>query len=147
VAVDEGDYVEKGQVLVTLDNSDAKVALQEAEAKLAVAVRQVRSLFAMSDYTKAKLETSKVGYNQAVNDYKRRKNIVRSGAISEEDLVHYSDLVGTTKSQYIAAQEEFKMSTSLVDNTVIETAYTDYCTNQWLCSETLSAIRQPRATK
>ncbi|MGJ8580764.1 MAG: efflux RND transporter periplasmic adaptor subunit [Psychromonas sp.] len=121
VVVDEGDYVEKGQVLVSLNNSDAKVALQEAEAKLGVAVRQVRSLFAMSDYTKAKLDTSKVEYNQAVNDFKRRKNIARSGAISEEDLTHYSDLVETTKSQYSAAQEEFKMSTSLVDNTVIET--------------------------
>jgi len=121
VVVDEGDYVEKGQVLVTLDSSDAKVALQEAEAKLAVAVRQVRSLFAMSDYSKAKLDSSKVEYNQAINDYKRRKNIARSGAISEEDLVHYSDLVDTTKSQYIAAQEEFKMSTSMVDNTMIET--------------------------
>ncbi|RBW47111.1 EmrA/EmrK family multidrug efflux transporter periplasmic adaptor subunit [Psychromonas sp. B3M02] len=121
VVVDEGDYVEKGQVLVSLDNSDAKVALQEAEAKLGVAVRQVRSLFAMSDYTKAKLDTSKVGYNQAINDYKRRQIIVKSGAISEEDLTHYSDQVDTTKSQYIAAQQEFKMSTSLVDNTVIET--------------------------
>lgn len=121
VTPDEGDYVSKGQVLVTLDSNDTKIALQEAESKLANSVREVRSLYATADNAKARVETSKVEYNQAVNDYKRRQNLSKSGAISREDLNHYKDLVETTKSQYLAAQEALKMTVALVDNTAIET--------------------------
>jgi membrane fusion protein (multidrug efflux system) len=121
VIPDAGDYVKKGQLLVTLDDSDAQISLQEAEAKLGIAIRQVRSLYALSDNAKAKLQASKVAYNQALNDYQRRKNLANSGAISKEDLTHYSDLVETSNSQYLAAQEELKMAVSLVDNTKIET--------------------------
>ena len=42
VAVDEGDYVAKGQPLVLLDPSDTQIALQQAEANLASTVRQDR---------------------------------------------------------------------------------------------------------
>lgn len=121
VIPDAGDYVKKGQVLVILDSNDTQIALQEAEAKLANAVREVRSLYATADNAKAKVETSKVEYNQAQKDYSRRLNLAKSGAISKEDLTHYGDTVETAKSQYLAAQEALKMSVSLVDNTVIET--------------------------
>lgn len=121
VVPDQGDYVQKGQILVSLDSNDTQIALQEAEAKLAISVREVRSLYATADNAKAKVEASKVEYNQAVNDYKRRQNLAQSGAISKEDLTHYRDTVETTKSQYLAAQQALKMTIALVDNTVIET--------------------------
>ena len=121
VVPDQGDYVQKGQILVSLDSNDTQIALQEAEAKLAISVREVRSLYATADNAKAKVEASKVEYNQAVNDYKRRQNLAQSGAISKEDLTHYRDTVETTKSQYLAAQQALKMTIALVDNTAIET--------------------------
>ena len=121
VVPDQGDYVQKGQILVSLDSNDTQIALQEAEAKLATSVREVRSLYATADNAKAKVEASKVEYNQAVNDYKRRQNLAQSGAISKEDLTHYRDTVETTKSQYLAAQQALKMTIALVDNTAIET--------------------------
>ena len=121
VVPDEGDYVTKGQVLVSLDSNDTRIALQEAEAQLANKIREVRSLYAIADNEKAKVESKKVEYEQAVNDYNRRKILVKSGAISAEDLTHYGDLVETTKSQYLASKEALKMALSLVDNTVVET--------------------------
>jgi len=121
VIPDSGDYVSKGQVLVTLDSNDTQIALQEAEGKLANSVREVRSLYATADNAKARVETNKVEYNQALNDYKRRQNLAKSGAISKEDLNHYRDMVEKTKSEYLAAQEALKMTVALVDNTAIET--------------------------
>ncbi|TEW54700.1 HlyD family efflux transporter periplasmic adaptor subunit [Psychromonas sp. RZ22] len=121
VVPDEGDYVKKGQVLVSLDSNDTKIALQGAEAKLANSVREVRSLYATADNAKARVKTNKVEYTQAVNDYKRRENLVKSGAISKEDLNHYRDMVEKTRSEYLAAQQSLKMTIALVDNTVIET--------------------------
>lgn len=121
VVVDQGDYVEKGQILISLDSNDTQIALQAAEAKLANSVREVRSLYATADNAKASLEATKVEYNQAISDYKRRQKLAKSGAISQEDLNHYKDLVETTKSQYLASQQALKMAVALVDNTVLKT--------------------------
>src|SRR3569832_356811 len=46
VYADDTDFVKVGQPLVQLDPADAKVALDQAEANLAQAVRQVRTLYA-----------------------------------------------------------------------------------------------------
>jgi membrane fusion protein (multidrug efflux system) len=46
ILADDTDFVKAGQPLVKLDAADAKMALDLAEANLAQAVRQVRSLYA-----------------------------------------------------------------------------------------------------
>ena len=46
IRADDTDFVKAGQPLVQLDPADAKVALEQAEAALAQAVRQVRTLYA-----------------------------------------------------------------------------------------------------
>ena len=48
ITADDTEFVRAGQVLVELDKADAEVAMQQAEAKLAKAVRDVRNLFATS---------------------------------------------------------------------------------------------------
>lgn len=121
VVPDEGDYVEKGQVLVSLDSNDTEIALQTAEAQLASKIRETRSLYATADNVKAKLETSRIEYRQALSDYNRRKNLVKSGAISKEDLIHYRDTYESAKSQLEAVEQSLEMSVALVDNTVINT--------------------------
>lgn len=121
VIPDEGDYVKKGQVLVELDSNDTQIALQDAEAKLASKVREVRSMYAAADNFKAKVESSKVAYRQALSDYNRRKNLVERGAISKEDLIHYQDNVESAKSQLEAAEQSLEMTVALVDNTVLST--------------------------
>ncbi|MFV0575209.1 MAG: efflux RND transporter periplasmic adaptor subunit [Vibrio sp.] len=120
VIPDEGDFVEQGQVVVTLDSSDTEIALQNAEAKLASKVREVRSMYATADNSKAKVEASRVAYRQAVADYNRRKNLVARGAISKEDLIHYQDNVESTKSQLEAAEQALEMTIALVDNTMLD---------------------------
>jgi multidrug efflux pump subunit AcrA (membrane-fusion protein) len=46
VGADDTDRVQAGQMLVQLDPADAQVALDQAEAELARAVREVRTLYA-----------------------------------------------------------------------------------------------------
>ncbi len=46
ILADDTDFVKAGQPLVELDPSDAKVAMEQAQAALAQAVRQVRTLYA-----------------------------------------------------------------------------------------------------
>ena len=45
IRAEDTDLVERGQVLLELDDADARVALQAAEAALAEAVREVRGLY------------------------------------------------------------------------------------------------------
>src|SRR6185369_16688818 len=46
INVDDTDYVQAGQPLVRLDPADAQVALDQAEARLAQTVREVRTTYA-----------------------------------------------------------------------------------------------------
>lgn len=120
VAVDDGDYVEKGQVIVKLDPSDAQIALQEAEANLANAIRDVRGLYSNVDNYRAQVDAKNVLYTQALANYERRKNLVARGAISKEDLIHYRDAVKSTKSELISAQKALQTQLAAVDDDVLE---------------------------
>ncbi|SFU16249.1 membrane fusion protein, multidrug efflux system [Kosakonia arachidis] len=120
VAVDEGDYVEKGQPLVLLDPSDTEIALQQAEANLANTVRQVRGLYSTADNYRAQVEAKQVALQTAQNDYARRQKIFASGAVAAEDLAHYRDAVTTAKSDLAAAQQALTTNLAMVDDTVID---------------------------
>ncbi|WP_039056512.1 efflux RND transporter periplasmic adaptor subunit [Enterobacter sp. Bisph1] len=120
VAVDEGDYVAKGQPLVLLDPSDTEIALQQAEANLASTVRQVRGLYSTVDNYRAQLAAKQTALQTAQNDYARRQKIATSGAISAEDLAHYRDAVATAKSDLAAAQQVLTTNLAMTDDTVID---------------------------
>lgn len=120
VAVDDGDYVEKGQVIVELDPSDTEISLQEAEANLANSIRDVRGLYSNVDNYRAQVDAKNVLYTQAVANYERRKNLVERGAISKEDLIHYRDAVKSTKSELVSAQKALQTQLAAVDDSVME---------------------------
>src|SRR5579863_10222263 len=53
IGADEDDRVQAGQQLVGLDDTDARIALQDAEQQLARTVRQTRTVFANRDQLQA----------------------------------------------------------------------------------------------
>jgi membrane fusion protein (multidrug efflux system) len=111
IHADETDFVRAGQPLVKLDPADAKVALEQAEAALGHAVRQVRTLYAtngslaaqvalrQADVTRVQAELAR-----ASDDYNRRAPLVGSGAISREELGHAQSQVDSARSTLAAAQ-------------------------------------------
>ena len=95
ILADDTDFVKAGQPLVKLDPADARVALDQAQANLAQAVRQVRSVYANNDSLKAQIvwrdtdvakAQSEIG--RATEDLNRRQLLVQSGAVSREELQH-----------------------------------------------------------
>src|SRR5712672_3421136 len=56
IGADDTQFVKAGQTLVRLDQADAKVALDQAEAQLARTVRDVRNLFATSSQLEAAVQ-------------------------------------------------------------------------------------------
>src|SRR6266513_3462013 len=53
IGADDTQFVKAGQTLVQLDQADARIALDQAEAQLAKSVRGVRTLFATSGQQQA----------------------------------------------------------------------------------------------
>ena len=93
VLADETSEVQQGQVLVRLDDSDARVNLQEAEARLASTVRHVQELYATDKQLTAKAEAQQATLAQARSDYQRHQQLNRRGYYSDSALEHSSTQV------------------------------------------------------
>lgn len=85
--------VKAGQVLVVLDNSDARIAVERAQAQLAEIQRRVRGDFATDvrlgaqiAVQQARVIAAQANLDRARTDLGRRERLARSGAISQEDL-------------------------------------------------------------
>ena len=111
IYADDTDFVKAGQPLVQLDPADAQVALDQAEANLAQAVRQVRTLYANNGSLSAQVavrETdiarARTELARATNDLNRRQSLVGNGAVSKEELGHAQSQVAAAQNALAAAQ-------------------------------------------
>ncbi len=134
ILADDTDFVKAGQPLVKLDAADAKMALDLAEANLAQAVRQVRSLYANnttleaqlavreSDILKAQNEINRLG-----DDLARRQSLVGIGAVSAEEISHVQaqltqaqNALVSAKAASLAARDQLQGARTLTDNTQVQ---------------------------
>lgn len=111
VLADDTDRVAAGQLLVRLDPTDARLALQRSQAALAQAVRELRvlramdgSLDAMTQAKRAEVERHRAEVARAVDDVARRRALIDSGAISDEQMKHAEATLAAARSALAAAQ-------------------------------------------
>ncbi|HEY4128344.1 MAG TPA: efflux RND transporter periplasmic adaptor subunit [Gammaproteobacteria bacterium] len=86
ILADETSEVQQGQVLVRLDDTDAKVALQEAEAKLGSTVRHVEELYANDKQLASKVAAQQATLTQHRSDYQRHQALNKRGYYSDSAL-------------------------------------------------------------
>src|SRR4051812_10431414 len=118
ILADDTDFVKAGQPLVKLDPADARVALDQADANLAQAVRQVRTLYAnngalgaqislrQADVTKTQSDIVRAQSEvaRALDDLNRRQSLSANGAVSGEELNHAQTTLANAKSTLAAAE-------------------------------------------
>lgn len=111
VLADDTDAVTAGQTLVKLDATDARLALERAEAQLGQSVREVRTLFANNGalsatvrLKQADVERLKGELAKARDDLTRRRPLLASGAIGTEEFRHTESAVSSATSALAAAQ-------------------------------------------
>jgi membrane fusion protein (multidrug efflux system) len=121
ITVDNGDFVQKGQILVRFDEADADLEYDNAKAKLAQAVRQVRAKFNNVTQAEAVVDANKIALHKAERDYARRKNMVKAGGLSQEELSHAKDMVDSAQTELAVAVEQLKSQSSLISGTTVET--------------------------
>jgi membrane fusion protein (multidrug efflux system) len=105
VMADNADRVQAGQTLVSLDASDARIALASAQAELAQTVRRVRGLFAAEAQAAAMVELRQAELGRAQADLRARQGIVGQGAVTAEDARHAADAVRTAQAALDAAEQ------------------------------------------
>jgi len=117
IGADETDLVEAGQELVRLDNTDAEIALRDAEARLARAVRQTRTVFANRDQLEAVVAQRRSDLNKAQSDLDRRKDLTTTGAVSAEEFSHARDGLSAARDGLVAAEKNLAASLALTGQT------------------------------
>jgi len=120
IKADDTDFVRAGSALVLLDQSDAKVALEQTEAALAQAVRQARSLFVTNASLAANVDLAKSQLAKTNEDLHRRRNLGKTGAVSLEELNHAETAVKSAQADLLAAQEKLATNRAFTQNTDVE---------------------------
>ncbi|RSN93142.1 EmrA/EmrK family multidrug efflux transporter periplasmic adaptor subunit [Acinetobacter pittii] len=112
VVVKDTQTVHRGDVLVRIDDRDAKIALAQAEAELAKAKRQYKQTAANSsslnsqvvvradeiNSAKAQVAQAQADYDKAALELNRRAQLAAFGAVSKEELTKAQSAVETAKA-------------------------------------------------
>lgn len=88
VYVHETQNVKKGELLALLDDRDAALTLEKAKESLALTVRQIVRANRDVEEASAGAEIAKRDLTQAEADLARRKDLVKTGALSSEEYQH-----------------------------------------------------------
>jgi membrane fusion protein (multidrug efflux system) len=118
VAVNDTQVVKQGQVLVVLDDTDARIALASAQADLATAQRKVRGYLATDQSLSAQiaardadqvraaatLGSARSDLDRARVDLDRRKALAVTGAVSGDELTRAQNALANAQAAYDSAK-------------------------------------------
>jgi HlyD family secretion protein len=112
VLVDEGDTVEAGQIVATIDTQPLEAQLRNAQAQIREAEDNLRSANAQVKVRQAQLDYTE-------KEFKRSKALIKSGAVSQQELdvdlakrdAAQADLT-STRAQAVRAQSAIEAATA-----------------------------------
>ncbi|WP_018606653.1 HlyD family efflux transporter periplasmic adaptor subunit [Uliginosibacterium gangwonense] len=118
VRVNDTEIVHKGDVLVVIDPTDAKLVLAQAEAELGRAVRRVRGYVANDGNLKAQidareadtlrataqLKSAQSDLDRAAIDLHRREALADTGSVSGEDISKARNAYASAEAALISAR-------------------------------------------
>jgi membrane fusion protein, multidrug efflux system len=120
ILADETQLVAAGQPVIRLDAADADIALEQAQAALAEAVRQIRSQFATAEQLAAVVAQRKLELARAEDDLVRRKAAIAEHAVSQEELDHASSAVAVAEAALKTAERQHTAARASVAGTTVE---------------------------
>ena len=120
IGADDTDRVQAGQVLVRLDPADAQVALGQAEAQLAQAVREVRTLYTRNASLDALQAQRASELAKAQEDLARRSPLAATGAVSKEEVEHARNAVEAARAALSAAREDLVTNRVRTEGTSVD---------------------------
>lgn len=125
VDVRDTDFVARGQTLMRLDTANAQVALSQAEARLAAAVRQVHEAFDQVHALQATVAMDQAQLTLAADNAKRQERLLRRGMTSAERAQQAQTLMQVAAQKImldearLAGARAMVTGTSLSDNPLV----------------------------
>ncbi|ROP59431.1 membrane fusion protein (multidrug efflux system) [Enterobacter sp. BIGb0383] len=120
VWADNTDFVKQGDVLVTLDQTDAQQAFEKAKTELASGVRQTRQQMINSKQLQANIQVQKTALAQAQTDLNRRVPLGSANLIGREELQHARDAVASAQAQLDVAVQQYNANQAIILDTALE---------------------------
>eukprot|EP01136_Pigoraptor_vietnamica_P008165 Opistho-1_new@43157 len=121
---EENTKVTQDQVLVTLDDRDYKIKLEQAmagqvgaNAGVGVSQAQIAATAANTSTAKANIEAAKVKLNLAQKDYERYANLIKDGAITQQAFDQAKAQKETAQAAYTAAVDQYNAAVKQVGTT------------------------------
>ena len=126
ILVTDTQAVKKGDVLVKIDQTDARLALAQAEADLGRAIRKVKG-FVANDVSlnaqivareaderrsTAQLSSAEADFERAAIDLKRREALAASGSVSGDELTRARNAFAVAKANLAASRAATTQATA-----------------------------------
>ena len=114
INVDNMDPVLAGDVLLELDDTNAKLSFEQAKSNLANAVRQVSQLNYTVKQLKSAVRANEITLAQAQGNLNRRVQLVKDGAIDKESFQHAKEAVELAKANLTTSQNQLSANQALL---------------------------------
>ena len=114
INVDNMDLVQAGDVLLELDDTNAKLSFEQAKSNLANAVRQISQLNYTVKQLKSAVRANEITLAQAQGNLNRRVQLVKDGAIDKESFQHAKEAVELAKANLMTSQNQLEANQALL---------------------------------
>ena len=114
INVDNMDPVQAGDVLLELDDTNAKLSFEQAKSNLANAVRQISQLNYTVKQLKSAVRANEITLAQAQGNLNRRVQLVKDGAIDKESFQHAKEAVELAKANLTTSQNQLEANQALL---------------------------------
>ena len=114
INVDNMDPVQADDVLLELDDTNAKLSFEQAKSNLANAVRQISQLNYTVKQLKSAVRANEITLAQAQGNLNRRVQLVKDGAIDKESFQHAKEAVELAKANLTTSQNQLEANQALL---------------------------------
>ena len=114
INVDNMDPVQAGDVLLELDDTNAKLSFEQAKSNLANAVRQISQLNYTVKQLKSAVRANEITLAQVQGNLNRRVQLVKDGAIDKESFQHAKEAVELAKANLTTSQNQLGANQALL---------------------------------
>lgn len=124
ILFEENQHVNQGQVLVKLDDRDYRIKLEQAlaaqrgaSASIGVTQSEITATSASSSTARANAEAARVRLWRANKDYTRYANLIKEGAITQQQFDAAKAERDAAEAAYQAAENQYKAALGQVGST------------------------------
>lgn len=124
IKFEENTKVNEGDVLVTLDDRDYRIKLEQAiagqkgaNAGVGVSESQIVATAANTSTAKANIEAARVKLNLAQKDYERYLNLVKDGSVTQQQFDQAKAQKESAQAAFTAANDQYQVAVKQVGTT------------------------------